>query len=426
MFNRIIIVFLFVFTASAVCAAVPNGYIFYFDAKEINGTGQAQPADGAFITQWVDISTGIVAAASSSKNPRFDLTAINGKPGVKFGPVGGSGEGVFKVPSSVSINLDNSEYNQKTFAMVFKTSSDINTLQFLYEQGGRVNGYNIMIKNGELWFGIWRKTSTPSNNAVSLGSISSNSIYQIVAVQDSSVSEVRVYLDGSLKGTGTLPEGIIRHTGNVHLGGNDPTIDVSLPGITGTIDNGIDFFFKGHIGEFYSWNDSISTAEVEDITDHFNEQWEPVDIIISQSVAVIDDFISISNDKAISGSIMEYTLLVTSQGLGIPIENTISVSLEIDASKYSFYSDSDFATSPVSIQDTAGSTGISLDYVSINDSNDGFSVYDNADQLIANPNMINGTLTGISRVQLNFTGLMPASSGGINPQFEIRYKIKLL
>jgi hypothetical protein len=123
---------------------------------------------------------------------------------------------------------------------------------------------------------------------------------------------------------------------------------------------------------------------------------------------------------------MEYTLLVTSQGLGIPIEDTISVSLEIDASKYSFYSDSDFATSPVSIQDTAGSTGISLDYVSINDSNDGFSVYDNADQLIANPNMINGTLTGISRVQLNFTGLMPASSGGINPQFEIRYKIKLL
>jgi hypothetical protein len=426
MFNRILIVILFVFSASAVCAAVPNGYIFYFDAKEVNGTGQAQPADGAFITQWVDISTGIVAVASSGENPRFDLTAINGKPGVKFGPVGGSSEGVFKVPSSASINLDNSVYNKKTFAMVFKTSSDINTLQFLYEQGGRVNGYNIMIKNGELWFGIWRKSSTPQNNAVSLGAVSANTIYQIVAVQDSPASEVRVYLDGSLKGTGTLPEGIVRHTGNVYLGGNDPTIDVSQSGITGTIDNGIDFFFKGHIGEFYSWNDSISTAEVEDITDHFNEQWEPVDIIISQSVAVIDDFISTSNDKAISGSVMEYTLLVTSQGLGIPIEDTISVSLEIDESKYSFYSDSDFATSPISIQDTAGSTGISFDYVSINDPNDGFSVYDNADQLIANPSIVNGTLTGISRVQLDFTGLMPASSGGVDPQFEIRYKIKLL
>lgn len=424
MFNRVLMQLLIVFCFSSVYAAVPSGYLFYFDAKEVNGVGQQQPMDGALITQWVDLSSGIVASASSGSTPRFDENVINGRPGVKFGPIAGSSEGVFSIPNSNDINLD-TEYSQKTFAMVFKTSSDVSTLQFLYEQGGRVNGYNMMIKNGDLWFGLWRRNASPENSSINLGSVSPDTIYQLVAVHDSSASEVRVYLDGNLETTKAITYPLIRHSGTVKLGGNDATVDVSLPGITGTI-SGADFFFKGHIGEFYSWNDSLTTAEIADITQHFNEQWEPVDIVVSQSVVVADDFFSISNDKAISGAIMEYTLLVTNQGVGIPAEDLTNISIDIDETKYRFYIGSDPAISPISIQDTVSTTGISFTYSGINATGDGFNVFDSFDTLIATPTIDDDTLTGISRIQLDFTGIMNPSSGGVSPQFEIKYKIKIL
>ena len=426
MCHRVFMLFILIFVICNVSAAVPTDYLFYFDAKEVNGAGQSQPADGDLITQWVDLSTGIVASASNSENPRFDLSAINGYPGVKFGPVGGTNEGVFKIPSSTAINLDSSGYSQKTFAIVFKTASDINTLQFVYEQGGRVNGYNVMIKDGELWFGVWRSSSTPQNNSINLGAIAGDTVYQVVAVHDSSSSEIRVYIDGVLAGTGTIPDPLIRHSGSVHLGGNDPTIDVSQTGITGTIDNGIDFFFKGHIGEFYSWNDALSTTEIADVTEHFNEQWAEVDITISQTVGVIDDFISSANPKAISGAILQYSILVTNEGLGLAMDDTTSLSFNIDESKYRFYIGSDTSVSPITIQDISGSTGISFQYLTLDSTSDGFSVYDSSDQLIVSPTVDGEALTGVSKVQLNFEGVMSASANGIDPQFEITYKIILL
>lgn len=309
---------------------------------------------------------------------------------------------------------------------MFKTSSDVNSLQFLYEQGGRVNGYNIMIKGGDLWFGLWRKNATPENSSINLGSISTNTIYQVVAVHDQTASEIRVYLDGNLEATQAITYPLIRHSGSVNLGGNDPTIDVFLPGIIGVIDHGFEHYFDGHIAEFYSWNDSLTATEVADITEHFNEQWEPVDIIISQSVVVTEDFFSISNDKAISGSIMEYTLLVTNQGLGKPAEDLTNISIDIDETKYRFYIGSNPASSPISIQDTVSTSGINFTYSGINATGDGFSVFDSSDTLIVTPTIDNDTLTGISRVQLDFTGIMNPSTGGVNPQFEIKYKLKIL
>lgn len=61
MFHRLLTQLSILMFFTPVYAAVPNGYLFYFDAKEVNGAGQTQPADGALITQWVDLNAGIVA-----------------------------------------------------------------------------------------------------------------------------------------------------------------------------------------------------------------------------------------------------------------------------------------------------------------------------------------------------------------------------
>ena len=64
------------------------------------------------------------------------------------------------------VNINTGSYLEKTTGISFQTSSDINSTQVIYEQGGRDRGLNIYVHNGKLFFGGW---NTPADESAWAG-----------------------------------------------------------------------------------------------------------------------------------------------------------------------------------------------------------------------------------------------------------------
>lgn len=66
--------------------------------------------------------------------------------------------------------------DQRTMFVAFKTGADINTTQYIYEQGGGTNGIGVFIKNGNLYVTIYNDGNT-NNRVTVFESVSANTPY---------------------------------------------------------------------------------------------------------------------------------------------------------------------------------------------------------------------------------------------------------
>lgn len=122
----------------------------WLDAREI------QLPDGANVAIWNDISASSNTNSPTQTNladqPVFrslPSAGINGNPVLKFSP-----DRFLRLLSSTDINTSG-PYTERTTFLAFRTGTDVNTRQMLWEQGGGVRGLNIYIFNGELYFGAY-------------------------------------------------------------------------------------------------------------------------------------------------------------------------------------------------------------------------------------------------------------------------------
>ena len=126
--------------------------VFHFDAQDIDADGDTsdQPADETAIGRWDDHTTNNNdATASGSARPVYDADAFDGRGGVRFD---GSND-AFDIGNAGEINTSN--YNEKSFAFVFETGSDLSGHQMIYEQGGGTRGYQLSIVDGDLYAYTW-------------------------------------------------------------------------------------------------------------------------------------------------------------------------------------------------------------------------------------------------------------------------------
>jgi len=177
---------------------------------------------------------------------------INFNPTVRFD----GSDDHFDIANSVDINT--AAYNQKAFHVAFKTSSEIEARQTIYEEGGGSRGINMYIVDSELyWSGwnipndggvgapwSWRGFSTP---------IAANTEYIATFVLNGNTAitgTIDCYLNGALVGQVTGVGRLFSHGGSIELGYRNGSYNENGRS------NGQGERFEGDISEFIYYNDT--------------------------------------------------------------------------------------------------------------------------------------------------------------------------
>ncbi|MGB0176038.1 MAG: beta strand repeat-containing protein, partial [Owenweeksia sp.] len=219
---------------------VSENLTFWFKAD----LGTNTTTNGASVTTWTDqTNTGKDATAISS-GPNYVEVLSNFNPALDFSPGG------FTMADDDLINTSN--FAAKSYTLVIRTGSDVNTRQLIFEQGGGTNGMNIYINGGNLEADLWNNSV---DNVVNYA-ISTNTTYIITYVYNGGGNTINLYVNGSLVSSNTsAPSTLSSHSGDVGIGEinnatqYNPATDVNSGDI-----------FQGHIMEMIYFNEDVMTA----------------------------------------------------------------------------------------------------------------------------------------------------------------------
>ena len=203
-------------------------------------------SEGATVTAMVDQAFNGNNASEVSPGPTYDEILTNFNPAINFTSVSGG----LTMANDVDINASNS--SAKSFTIVFKTGSDINTRQVIYEQGGGTNGLNLYINSGSLFSSLW----VNSAEDIASTSISANTDYIYTFVYNGGANRWDGYLNGSLVMSDASAVGTLNsHTGAIGIGVISSTTQFS-----GNVDVASGEGFLGEIMEIAYYNAKVFTA----------------------------------------------------------------------------------------------------------------------------------------------------------------------
>jgi hypothetical protein len=294
--------------------------VLHFDATDIDGDGNTsnQPADGSAVALWDDnVGAANDASASGTTRPLYDdniFTYNNG--GVVF-------DGVNDALLMAAHNeVNNQNYAEKSFAMTFRTGTDIVSNQLIYEQGGTTNGISFGIWNGDIYAYTYSGGSGGTHYALNLGAAAANTTYQLVAVYDSTTTNT---WSASLNNGGfvsmAISGAIPAHSGAPALGNEN---GATLHAITHASVSGLDF--DGAIGEFWSWNHALNAGEINTVQDYLHDKWFDTAHTLTTNIAMTvaqDGFAALATiyletiDSEAPDSALTYTLT------SLPAEGTL-------------------------------------------------------------------------------------------------------
>lgn len=325
-----------------------NNIVFQYDAINIDWDFNSTLTDWWDIDQWIDLSnttnSGTKIAESrdtidnsdnnvstySSNIPTYLEFWINGLPSVNF-----DWDDSLAIRKNWDLNNNGNQYAEsfypeKTLAVVFKTSDDVQNWQIIYEQWWTATWYNFMIKNWNIWASIHNFSdsgyantdfsSSDSNyyfpwdddhkfKSVNLWEARPYTVYFITIVQDSSHiiieewetitdavkmdnttedryiddrNKLKIYLNGYLVDetdhVDVMPEHSYAWIWNVFMWNVDPTTYNSSNETITVIDDewswdNDSYYFKWQIGELLSWNHALSENEVRWLQNYFTQKW---------------------------------------------------------------------------------------------------------------------------------------------------------
>ena len=149
-------------------------------------------------------------------------------------------------------------------------------------------------------------------------------------------------------------------------------------------------------------------------------------LIFLKTVAVLNDPVNgITNPKNIPGAEVLYTLRVTNTGPGTVDLNTTVVSDPIPLNTDLFVGDlSGVGTGPIQFVQGTPTSGLSWTYTALSSATDDVDFYSNS----ACTTLIVPTApydTTVRCIRLNPKGTMAGANGGLNPFFELRFRVRL-
>jgi uncharacterized repeat protein (TIGR01451 family) len=157
-------------------------------------------------------------------------------------------------------------------------------------------------------------------------------------------------------------------------------------------------------------------------------------VIVKTSQVTEDPTNGPSNPKRIPGSFVLYTIQVTNQGLGEADLNTLVITDHIPANAELYVGDlgAGPAGSPVTFQDGAVASGVTLDFIGLSSSGDDIEFSDTAAPPAppytygyAPTDPGNGFDAAVTSVRITPSGQMNASNGVDHPSFTLSFRVRV-
>jgi flagellin-like hook-associated protein FlgL len=198
------------------------------------------------------------------------------------------GSEFFAVNDNSSINA--STHAQKTIAMSFRSGGDVASRQVIWEEGATVNGMNVYIDAGQLYFGVYR--SNGANGTWLSTPINPSTDYTMSATYDNATNSTSLYLNGAQVALGAgIGAPLPSHTGNIGVGRTNDTT-VYHDGASGADTD----YFTGRLAEIIYYDDAIGSADHAELATYmstfsftevlFNS--EEIDIQAASGADVVD------------------------------------------------------------------------------------------------------------------------------------------
>lgn len=221
------------------------------------------------VAAWTD-HAGVGASASQS--------TAGLRPGVDLSDYGVTFNGTTQYLSIAGNSLLNTggPYSQKTFALAFKTSTDVTTRQVLYEQGDDSRGFAIYIDQGQIYFVGYNTVNdgadSPWGPTAISANISTSTVYTVVFEFDHDTCDcVRGTLDGTSIGS-TIGTGLLYSHGTNNIGVGAEVASVLFHDSASSTGTGT-YPFKGKIYEMIMYNTLLSAGNLSTLVTYLTGKY---------------------------------------------------------------------------------------------------------------------------------------------------------
>jgi len=291
----LIILFFYINMGNFVAYALsPNDIwnkVFFLDSQDTDNDqdNSNEPNDETSLTILTDkFNSNNWFQINSDKKPLYKINTINSHPSLYFDWTNDLLN--LKDNKNISLWLD---FTEKSYAMVIKTSDDVETFQTIYDEATKEKWFSFQIENWHLYAGTFNTLKwSISNQTIDLWEISNNEIYTIIFIYSSTWDFIEAYLNWKLKWTLNNIEIQNTHWActfetsfNCNLYTTDWTLSLwstkndILKLSDWTISKGFEkSFFKWYIWEISSYNHALTSSEIEWLYEYLILKWW-IDII---------------------------------------------------------------------------------------------------------------------------------------------------
>ncbi len=284
-----------------------SNQVFFLDWQDTDNDwdDSNEPANNTTITNLIDkFNTNTWSQITSSKKPLYKTNSINSFPSLYFD----WSNDLLDLKDNLQISVWTG-YTEKSYAMIIKTSDDINTFQTIYDESTKEKWFSFQLEWWHLY--AWAFNSldwTTANKTVDLWVVSANEIYTIIFVYSDTDDFVKAYLNWVLKWTLNSIELQKTHWActfttsfncNLYTTGwalsigstKNDTLKLSNSTTSEWFEKD---FFKGYIWEISSYNHALTTSEVDWLNDYLFIKWW------FDNIAPTIDSINFSNNQILA------------------------------------------------------------------------------------------------------------------------------
>ncbi len=301
----------------------------HLNAFDIDGDNvdDVDVTDGESIAVWHDSAGYDNSAIAQSGNPTLALDGINGKRAVNFG----SYTGGMNIASHEDINK--SEFSKKSIAVVFETSNDISGVQYIFEEGGNVRGYNFVVAPDEtntpsLYAMVYNEVEWSSNQhrAIKLTTVEPNTVYAAYMVHNANSRTFKAYVNGDFieLQTSDIETNVDQQYAHPNPAGVGWINDDTIYPHNFVVDENGGAPFDGMIGEVISWNDALTFKEVQEVNGLLKRKWKQPEAVAEVSAKQIDNELQIN--WAPASGVSNYEVYLSQDGLIDSSDSSFTVS----------------------------------------------------------------------------------------------------
>ncbi len=272
-----------------VYALTPNDItnkVFFLDWQDTDADWNSgnEPVNNSQITNLIDkFNSNTWSQIISAKQPLYQTNSINSYPSLYFDWT----NDLLDLKDNLEISVW-TWYTEKSYVMIIKTGSDVNTFQTIYDEATKEKWFSFQIEAWKLYAWTFNTLDwTSQNRTIDMWNILANEIYTIIFVYSKNGDFIKAYLNWTLVWTLNTIETQVTHWActfetsfncNIYStwwalaiwATKNDVLKLSNSTVSTWLEKD---FFKGNIWEISSYNYALNVTEVSWLNDYLFTKW---------------------------------------------------------------------------------------------------------------------------------------------------------